>query len=411
MSVQNKKLQQLIKKFSALALAAIASHGTASGQVVLSVPDTTLKMAHISIGVGADSINIDLNHDSVPDFRIKVKFKKKTTLTYTSNTATAFISYLYRYYTFKALGSKNGWLPAANTKYVKPLDSNQKITTDLQFKGLYNLNDLYFLKQTITKTNGNTNTKSQKLGYFYKDTLRYIGVKFYDTTGAAHVGWIELEVTGDTSVTILKYAYEQTGDSIYAGTKPLSLGVADSASTSATIAVQPVFNGKIYYVVLDSTQSLPNAEQVINGTDGDGNAAVVASYVDVTTAPDTTLIDITGLSPSSKYRFCMVMQDASGTNDIDVYSVEFSTTAGTATEVEAENPVVKIYPNPAREYIRLEGVPTGSRVEIYDISGKKVYEVRGFRGGAVDISELRPGVYNVRVIGKGYLLTKKLVKY
>jgi hypothetical protein len=225
------------------------------------------------------------------------------------------------------------------------------------------------------------------------------------------VGWIELEVTGDTSVTILKYAYEQTGDSIYAGTKPLSLGVADSASTSATIAVQPVFNGKIYYVVLDSTQSLPSAEQVVNGTDGDGNAAVVASYVDVTTAPDTTLIDITGLSPSSKYRFCMVMQDETGTNDIDVYSVDFSTTAGTATEVEAENPVVKIYPNPAREYIRLEGVPTGSRVEIYDISGKKVYEVRGFRGGAVDISELRPGVYNVRVIGKGYLLTKKLVKY
>lgn len=65
---------------------------------------------------------------------------------------------------------------------------------------------------------------------------------------------------------------------------------------------------------------------------------------------------------------------------------------GTGENIPAKP--LSIYPNPARDRLNLEGIPKGSAVKIYDVSGRKVTEVYS-EGTAlkIDISRLSKGVY------------------
>ena len=54
----------------------------------------------------------------------------------------------------------------------------------------------------------------------------YIGVAFINEgTGATNYGWVEMSTTAATGfpATIVRYAYENTGQAITAGTTPVSL--------------------------------------------------------------------------------------------------------------------------------------------------------------------------------------------
>ena len=66
-----------------------------------------------------------------------------------------------------------------------------------------------------------------------------------------------------------------------------------------------------------------------------------------------------------------------------------------------------LYPNPADMEVHLEGLPTGSKVILYDISGRKVASTDG---DCIDTSRLPPGLYMARAITPtGTLHTAKLI--
>ena len=66
-----------------------------------------------------------------------------------------------------------------------------------------------------------------------------------------------------------------------------------------------------------------------------------------------------------------------------------------------------IYPNPADKEARIGGMPSGSKVTVYDISGRKIITVDGER---IDTSCLPNGIYMVKIITPaGTLHTAKLI--
>jgi hypothetical protein len=74
---------------------------------------------------------------------------------------------------------------------------------------------------------------------------------------------------------------------------------------------------------------------------------------------------------------------------------------GEALGLENFNEVLfSIYPNPASNIISIKGVELGSKVQIYDIIGRKVLSSQiEINNNTIDVSELK-GIYAVNIISQ-----------
>ncbi len=77
------------------------------------------------------------------------------------------------------------------------------------------------------------------------------------------------------------------------------------------------------------------------------------------------------------------------------------------SQLSALNSRLTIYPNPADNEVHINGMPQGSKAQLYDISGRRVLSVEGNR---IDTSCLPAGIYMLRAITPdGTLHTAKLI--
>lgn len=67
----------------------------------------------------------------------------------------------------------------------------------------------------------------------------------------------------------------------------------------------------------------------------------------------------------------------------------------------------RMWPNPASDMLHIDGLPQNCRVEIYDITGRKVMEPRG---NTVNIQNLANGSYVLRITTESGVGTEKLIK-
>lgn len=77
-----------------------------------------------------------------------------------------------------------------------------------------------------------------------------------------------------------------------------------------------------------------------------------------------------------------------------------------------ENMIYKIdvYPNPAKDQITITGIENvACNIEMLNIKGQKVLEVKHSEGNAIDVSMLEQGVYFVRIYGEEVNVVRKLV--
>ena len=59
---------------------------------------------------------------------------------------------------------------------------------------------------------------------------------------------------------------------------------------------------------------------------------------------------------------------------------------------------LRLYPNPARDYVLLEGIPAGAAVAIYTLEGKLMYQVESSSDTLrIDLTQLQEGAYILRV--------------
>lgn len=56
-------------------------------------------------------------------------------------------------------------------------------------------------------------------------------------------------------------------------------------------------------------------------------------------------------------------------------------------------PEIKLYPNPAKDYVELDNLESGNQIEIFNSVGKRVLDLSYPINGKIDISNLLPGVY------------------
>lgn len=72
---------------------------------------------------------------------------------------------------------------------------------------------------------------------------------------------------------------------------------------------------------------------------------------------------------------------------------------------------VKIYPNPAKNFLKIEtNNVTVSSISLYNILGKNVYSQNGLLNNELDISALSSGVYLMQINSDEDFITKKIIK-
>ena len=126
---------------------------------------------------------------------------------------------------------------------------------------------------------------------------------------------------------------------------------------------------------------------------------------------DKTFIDI---NPDNNFTpntgITVTIDDSAVKNEHDKLltgsSVTF--TSGTETGInKITDNSIKLYPNPAIDFISFSGVDNG-RIFIYDMSGKQVLETTVLTDKRINISALSTGVYTVKIISGNNIISKKL---
>ncbi|WP_396141580.1 T9SS type A sorting domain-containing protein [Flavobacterium sp.] len=96
------------------------------------------------------------------------------------------------------------------------------------------------------------------------------------------------------------------------------------------------------------------------------------------------------------------------TNSVYVDSIVFNNTLGTADFGYANN-TISLYPNPAQEVLNISSSNSITKIEVYDLLGKKV--ASNDNASNVNVSDLGKGAYIVKVVQEnGSVIAKQFIK-
>ena len=146
------------------------------------------------------------------------------------------------------------------------------------------------------------------------------------------------------------------------------------------------------------------------------NAAAGADSYEITLdgnvlgqTPNTT-VNIFGLDYDTTYTWSVAPVNCFGTA---VGCTTWTFTTESALSV-SDNELVSfsIYPNPTKDMINFNTTLSIDDVEIYDISGKQVNRIKGenITNDSIDLSQLKVGVYFLKINSDGNIQTIKLIK-
>ena len=69
---------------------------------------------------------------------------------------------------------------------------------------------------------------------------------------------------------------------------------------------------------------------------------------------------------------------------------------------------VVLYPNPATDFLSLKGILFTSRIEIYDMNGRRILEKEVEKDATIEISHLAAGKYQVILRSGDQFIIKQL---
>ncbi|MGU3376443.1 T9SS type A sorting domain-containing protein [Chryseobacterium sp. M5A1_1a] len=112
----------------------------------------------------------------------------------------------------------------------------------------------------------------------------------------------------------------------------------------------------------------------------------------------------TGISPNGKYIVGWGKQNGNPVG----FRLELPSLSLVANEINKKQ--VIIYPNPVKDIINISGASVISDVEIFDISGRKVFELKKVNGSQINIKHLEKGTYLLKGIVDKQVYTLKMIK-
>ncbi|NME70626.1 fibronectin type III domain-containing protein [Flammeovirga aprica] len=121
-----------------------------------------------------------------------------------------------------------------------------------------------------------------------------------------------------------------------------------------------------------------------------------------------TTFKLTGLDNDREYSVTIFSKNIEGDLSEESEVVFFTTLPDDVTSVDpVAGPQVKAYPNPSAQEMTVEVELSKFNVEVYDLSGRKVY-------GLEDVNQafklkLNTGVYVLRILSNEHILTKRIV--
>lgn len=130
---------------------------------------------------------------------------------------------------------------------------------------------------------------------------------------------------------------------------------------------------------------------------------------------DWRWLDLSSLGPVKSLRFDLESSDVGmyGMNTPAYFCIDNLSLARPAQMVGlpvANNPVVAVYPNPFRENLNINAA-YGATVSVFNLSGQLQMETRlGSEQASINTSQLKPGVYIVKVTNDGQPQTFKLIR-
>lgn len=72
---------------------------------------------------------------------------------------------------------------------------------------------------------------------------------------------------------------------------------------------------------------------------------------------------------------------------------------------------IKIYPNPAKEFIMIDSINSNiTAIEIFNVLGKNLYSQNGLTNNRINISTLSNGIYLLKITSDGRTITRKVIK-
>jgi predicted secreted protein len=244
---------------------------------------------------------------------------------------------------------------------------------------------------------------SDKSEYFIGETIQLYGSA---TGGTGNYTYSWTGTGGFTSS-----LQNPTLDPTNVGTYTLTLIVNDGENTATDNVVVSV--GEVIVVLESSTQTAEagvpvhftitvdgaTVDEIIFETDGDALSGFVNpwefdyTYQNVSGSPydvEITVITTTGFVYNVSYP--NYMDVITGINDV-------------------ENNITKIYPNPTRGKLFIDAQERPEMVSIVNISGSEVLHMEDLQEFTqVDLSSLPNGLYFVRILSDGVLITHKVIK-
>jgi len=137
------------------------------------------------------------------------------------------------------------------------------------------------------------------------------------------------------------------------------------------------------------------------------------AFIDANGILDTTLGlqgEVTTMLDNHQYMYCMVQQPdgkvlAVGNDTANMVLVRYDIQEA-LSQVDFAKGKLSVYPNPASDKVTVVGLPEGTVVSLYNVSGQKLLEVATNSDTPIDISSLAKGMYFLNT-GKG---SAKIIK-
>lgn len=235
----------------------------------------------------------------------------------------------------------------------------------------------------------------------------------------------------------VKFDYTSTGITFNPGnefTLELSDNSGDfSASTSIANVTSTANSGSIYATLPNGVSGTGYLVRILSDNpsivgDTTDNTLTINSAVDtsVTATESDFTANATGVNyqwyncdsnaviagetnqqftPNVAGNYAVIVTDNSGVCTDTSYCYYNNAGVGLTS---AEQQTFEIYPNPAQEYLFIQGIPNNKKYSIVSITGKEV--MNGVLSNKIDINTLTEGIYFISIKFESRVTTKKIVK-
>ena len=223
-------------------------------------------------------------------------------------------------------------------------------------------------------------------------TNSYIGANFNNTTGANTISnWLITPQVLVQDGDVLKFWTRTATGATFADRLEIrsSLGATPTIPSGAT-----------------NVGSFGTVHHTINPT----LLAGAGSYPDVWTEFTITVagVSATPVAMNFAFRYFVTSGGPSGANSNYIGIDTFSLVRPALAVSNVNKAAISIYPNPTRDYLNVSASSKVSKIEVYDISGKKVNA--DFVDNKVDVQNLAKGSYLIKITDAFGTTTQKFIK-